>query len=1200
MGKSLISPLALLSQAAEAGLAIYHLSAQVISAADGRSVVAAAAYRRAADLYCHATGQVFDYGAKEHVTHTELSLPADTPAWFRTAIDGRDDHGASEALWNAVERKEGLRGTGLAMELNIALPIELTREQNLALARDWIESHVTAKGFVADWAVHENAGNPHFHVMIPLRRMTEKEFAAKFNVLRDPAGNVVYRDDGKPRYERMAAPMKELIGWRRSWAEVTNHHLAAAGLDVRIDHRSHVEAGIALEPTGHIGVTATNMAANGKQAARITEERALRARNAGAIVADPALLLPIITREKSVFDERDIARALFRYVDDPATFEAVRLRLGLSPELVSVCPEVIDPETDRVVEPARWTTREMLRTELAMQTSAARLWTEHTHVVAPIAQNAAIAARTNLSDRQKEAVLHVLGPERIAAVVGFAGAGKSTMLGAANDAWCRAGHRVLGAALAGKAAEGLQQSAGIASRTLASWELAWSKERDLLDRGDVFVLDEAGMVSSQQLARIVQEVERRGAKLVLVGDAMQLQPIEAGAAFRAITEAVGYAELDEIWRQSDPAMRAATIAFARGDTATAIGVYHERDMVRFSATREAARAALIAAWKPDYRAAKPDGRRMETLILAHTNQDVFTLNAMARAALKAEGLLAGDARFMTARGERMFAPGDRVLFLENDARLGVKNGMLATVEVAQTGRLSVRLDRDGVGDGRTVEVEAARYRNIDHGYAATVHKSQGATLDRVHVLATPGMDMHLAYVAMTRHRQHAVLHAAHADFISERALARLDGKLGAAPTQADHDAAALAGLTRRLSQDGSKETTLDYLERDEYREAARELGSGATAPSLNDLARAVEAAGQREQLTADRVRPRDLRALASAFAERRGLNSHATVWSAIAARLRGLVEVLSRQRAALKDLSTRFTAAVAGQRARVERRASVEPQVPAPAETARVLPQDVAPARPPFLAALDLGERGLEEAVAARAAAKNILQEPTAKLAGFLRRMVKDPDPLLAAIVDALPLPRDAFRDRVSTLVGSLDRFGGLNGRKGLFASKRDRAALDWAERIVLILPGKAEELKELYEVQLAAARQDELAYRSKLRIELPGLSPAAQAAVRAVGQADHTTFESTVERVVSDPVLWPEVEPFIRAVGYRFGRTISTKVNMEQGMPPDHGPPAEPMRQLIEGASALATLLERQETLGESMVLRHEIRHGRGLGLSL
>ena len=1184
-------------------MAIYHLSAQVISAADGRSAVAAAAYRRAAALSSAATGQVFDYGAKEHVTHTELSLPADTPAWFRTAIDGRDDRGASEVLWNAVEAKEGLKGTGLAMEMNIALPAELTREQALALARDWIESHVTAKGFVADWAIHEAAGNPHFHVMIPLRRMTEQGFAAKFELLRDVAGNVVYRDDGKPRYERMAAPMKELAGWRRSWAEMANRHLTAAGLEVRIDHRSHAEAGIALEPTGHVGVTATNMAVNGKEANRLTEERALRARNAAAIVADPGLLLPILTREKSVFDERDIARAVFRYVDDPATFEAVRLRLGTSPELVAVCPEVIDPETERVIAQARFTTRTMLRTELAMQAGAARLWTEHSHPVEPIALNAALAARQSLSEAQREAVVHVTGRERIAAVVGFAGAGKSTMLGAANDAWTRAGYRVFGAALAGKAAEGLERSSGIASRTLASWELAWAEGRDQLERGDVFVLDEAGMVSSQQLARVVEAVERRGAKLVLVGDAMQLQPIEAGAAFRAITEAVGYVELAEIWRQADPRMREASVALARGEAGAALSTYRDLGMVRFTASREAARAALIAAWKPDYLSTKPDGRATETLILAQTNQDVFALNALAREALKAESRLAGEARFMTARGERQFAVGDRVLFLENDRRLGVKNGVLASVIAAADGRLSVRLDQDGVGDGRVVEIAETVYRNIDHGYAATVHKSQGATLDRVHVLATPGMDQHLAYVAMTRHRHSAMLHAAHADFIPDWRRDKLEGKLGSAPTATEYDEAALAGLTRRLSRDGSKETTLDYQAEADYREEAARLAGPAVAASLADLERQLAVAERREELTAERVRPRDLRALASAFAERRGLNGHATVWPGMVARLRGLMTELGRRRAALRGLSERLGAAMAGLQTRAPAStATVAPPTPdrsaaKPASSQTESAQEQ-PATEPFLAAVDLGDAGLDAAVAARAAAITSVAKPRAKLAGTLADMVQDPEPLLAAIQAELAQPEPVFVQRVEALLAAPDRFGGLRGRAGLFASKTAKQQRDWAMRSMPVALRDAGALKAAYEAQHAAAHRDELAYRAQLRIALPGLSAAAQEAIRAIAQAKPGTQDAAVARVIADPALWSEIEAFARAAGERFGRDGSIGHRLEPRLPPGHGPVTQELRYLMNGAGILAARMARQGKLDQ--LPQQDLRQRRDLSPSL
>ena len=135
---------------------------------------------------------------------------------------------------------------------------------------------------------------------------------------------------------------------------------------------------------------------------------------------------------------------------------------------------------------------------------------------------------------------------------------------------------------------------------------------------------------------------------------------------------------------------------------------------------------------------------------------------------------------MTNDGERKFAEGDRILFLENNRELGVKNGMLGTVEAVEPERLNIRLDgqraasrgpfQEGNQDRRTIDLDAARYTAFDHGYATTIHKSQGATVDRAFVLASPGMDSHLTYVAMTRHREGVRLYAGRDDFADSKAL----------------------------------------------------------------------------------------------------------------------------------------------------------------------------------------------------------------------------------------------------------------------------------------------------------------------------------------------------------------------------------------------------------------------------------------------
>ena len=368
-----------------------------------------------------------------------------------------------------------------------------------------------------------------------------------------------------------------------------NEHLARAGLDIRIDHRSHQERGLEIEPTEHMGVHATQMERRGKAVGRTRLDAEAARRNAELIREKPEQVLSIVTNEKSVFDRRDVARALHRYVEGAEEFQSAFAKVMASPALVELQPEQRDGRGD-VAELARYSTREMVEIERGMAASADALSEARGHGVEARHAEAALSSRPFLSEEQREAVRHVTGDARIAAVVGLAGAGKSTMLSAAREAWEGQGYHVHGAALAGKAAEGLEESSGIASRTLASWEFGWQNGRGELAKGDVLVIDEAGMVSSRQLARFVGEAERAGVKIVLVGDPEQLQPIQAGAAFRAIAERVGFAELEGVRRQGEEWQRAASVAFARHRTEEGLSAYAERGAVRLAETREEARA----------------------------------------------------------------------------------------------------------------------------------------------------------------------------------------------------------------------------------------------------------------------------------------------------------------------------------------------------------------------------------------------------------------------------------------------------------------------------------------------------------------------------------------------------------------------------------------------------------------------------------
>nr|ASK43132.1 Ti-type conjugative transfer relaxase TraA [Agrobacterium deltaense] len=580
----------------------------------------------------------------------------------------------------------------------------------------------------------------------------------------------------------------------RYWPAAANHHLALGGIDLRIDGRSYEKQGIDLEPTIHLGVGAKAIERKAEEQGirpeleRIELNEDRRSENARRILRNPAIVLDLITREKSVFDERDVAKVLHRYVDDPAVFQQLMLRIILNPEVLRLQRDTIDFATGQKV-PARYSTRAMIRLEATMVRQTTWLSGKETHAVSASVLDTTFQRHARLSEEQKTAIERIAGPTRIAAVVGRAGAGKTTMMKAAREAWELAGYRVVGGALAGKAAEGLEKEAGIHSRTLASWELRWNRGRDVLDRKTVFVMDEAGMVASKQMAGFVDAVVRAGAKIVLVGDPEQLQPIEAGAAFRAIVDRIGYAELETIYRQREDWMRKASLDLARGNVEKALNAYDANARITGTRLKAEAVESLIGDWNHDYDQTKT------TLILAHLRRDVRMLNVMAREKLVERGIVGEGHVFKTADGIRQFDAGDQIVFLKNDTSLGVKNGMIGHVVEAAANRI---VAVTGEGEHRRhVIVEQRFYSNLDHGYATTIHKSQGATVDRVKVLASLSLDRHLTYVAMTRHREDLQLYYGRRSFSFN------------------------GGLAKVLSRKNAKETTLDYERGKLYREALR-------------------------------------------------------------------------------------------------------------------------------------------------------------------------------------------------------------------------------------------------------------------------------------------------------------------------------------------------------------------------------------------
>lgn len=775
-------------------MAVPHFSVGIVARGSGRSAVLSAAYRHCAKMDFEREARTIDYSRKQGLLHDEFVIPADAPEWLREMIADRSVASASEAFWNKVEAFEKRADAQLAKDVTIALPIELAADQNIALMRDFVANHITAKGMVADWVYHDAPGNPHVHLMTTLRPLTVHGFGAKKVAVVGPDGTPLRNEAGKIIYELWAGGADDFNAFRDGWFACQNRHLALASLEIRIDGRSYEKQGVGVEPTIHLGVGAKAIERKSVVSAepivleRIELQEERRATNAHRIQRRPEIVLEMITREKSVFDERDVAKILHRYIDEAGLFQQLMARVLQSPETLRLDRERIDFGSG-VRAPAKYTTRAMIRLEAEMVNRASWLSGRTSHGIRERVLEATFAQHSRLSEEQRTAMAHVAGGERLAAIIGRAGAGKTTMMKAAREAWEAAGYRVVGGALAGKAAEGLEKEAGIVSRTLSSWELRWNQGRNQLDEKTVFVLDEAGMVSSRQLALFVDAVTRAGAKLVLVGDPDQLQPIEAGAAFRAIADRIGYAELETIYRQREQWMRDASLDLARGKVGEAVNAYRAHGRMMGSELKAQAVESLIADWNRDYDPAKT------SLILAHLRRDVRMLNGMARAKLVERGLVAEGFAFRTEDGLRGFAAGDRIIFLKNEGSLGVKNGMLAKVVDAAPGRIVAEIGESE--QRRQVVIEQRFYNNVDHGYATTIHKSQGATVDLVKVLASLSLDRHLTYVAMTRHREDLAV------YYGRRSFAKA------------------GGLVSLLSRRNVKETTLDYEKSPFYRQVLR-------------------------------------------------------------------------------------------------------------------------------------------------------------------------------------------------------------------------------------------------------------------------------------------------------------------------------------------------------------------------------------------
>jgi conjugative relaxase-like TrwC/TraI family protein len=651
---------------------------------------------------------------------------------------------------------------------------------------------VDADGFVAAAFRHRTsrAGDPHLHTHVVIANLAHAPSDGRWTAL-----------DGRPLYSWLA-PVGHLyeahLRWELTqrlgvaWGPVRNGIADIAGIPRPVirefsTRRREIEAH--LDEHGQHSARAAQFATYATRKAKdpsldaeglmpgwkaravalgLDTERLAAVLDRAAVVEPPALGSPGaerlyrwlasaegLTARASTFGEREVIKAICNALPAGGSVDrildladgflrsehvlAVRLDRGTA-TIRRADGVVIPARTDEI----RWTTPEMLEIEARIVTSALHRRSTGISVAAPAAVEAAVTARETLSGEQQAMVRTTCGSgDGIEIVEGAAGAGKTFALAAASRAWDASGYRVIGCSLAARAARHLQDDAGIPAATIDRLLDDIERSNGLgLDGRTVIVVDEAAMVGTRKLAQLLGRAEAARAKVVLVGDPCQLPEIDAGGAFRSLQHRLGASRLIENRRQTQTWERDALAELRAGDTDSAVDAYLWHQRIHHAPTNDNARDLLVDQWM-SARIAGEQG-----LMIAGRLADVDDLNTRARTALRAQGRLGPDRVVLAGR---TFAEGDDVLALRNDYRLGLLNGTQAVVDRIDLdrGHIVARTDND---QRLAIPFDYAADGHLTHGYATTIHKAHGATVDRCFVLVDETASREHAYTAVSRGR----------------------------------------------------------------------------------------------------------------------------------------------------------------------------------------------------------------------------------------------------------------------------------------------------------------------------------------------------------------------------------------------------------------------------------------------------------------
>ena len=559
---------------------------------------------------------------------------------------------------------------------------------------------------------------------------------------------------------------------------------------------------------------------------------AIASRDAGAV-------LEAMTKQRATFTAAQIERALQKEIyvkrgsggEAKRTVELERAQFGNAilshPDIVRLADRLDGPT-------ARYTTRPVIEAELHVLGAAQGLAENRTHGLTDQQRFAMLDSdrHSGVSREQAAAFRHATGPEGLAIIDGFAGVGKSRVTVPVREAYEAAGHRVIGIAWTHRVVQAMARDGFDNTNTVKRELFMLANGRQQWDSRTVVVVDEAAMLDTAHMAMITAYARDAGAKLILAGDDRQLPAIERGGTFGVLKDRYDAATLHEIHRQRAGDERRASEFFAEGKFHDALGIYEGRGAIHWTLTHPEARAELLDTYERDVAGSRDKVR----FIFAYTNLDVAELNQGARQVHRKLGHLGEDHELQSADGRRMFATGDRIQFSTTDKQRGIYNGTVATVTAIDGTHVAAKL-LDG---GKEISFDTAAFNGFRHGFAGTIYKGQGDTVDQAYLYHSEHWRSAASYVGMTRHREKVTLFVAKNTARDLDQLARQMGRIDTGKRyaatyfhQLDHIGPVLPLTARETVERFGAE-----MQRDQSRTAPRapsaaqtqEAGRAATSP----------------------------------------------------------------------------------------------------------------------------------------------------------------------------------------------------------------------------------------------------------------------------------------------------------------------------------------------------------------------------------